>query len=212
MNAQDEQDLRDLQAELLEAERSPWQPRCVALAFREHAGAFVFTMQVWIDLSAVRSPFLLGTLPDPDEDDVLERFREAFAAFGHASADLEKLDGDELALLGHKMVRTIREAFAMRVNLLPPEGAKVQENPGTGEWLTILRFLKAQMGFSLAEALSAPVAQAFALIVSQRTFEGWTLADETYAFRDVAEESFQASSRVRGISGESEEPEGVTHG
>jgi hypothetical protein len=184
MNAKDEQELRELQADLLAAERSPWQPRCVSRAFRSEPAAFVFTLQTWIDLDALRSPFLLSQLPDP-EDDVIARFREALAAFGHTITSPEKCEGDELALLGHKMLRTIREAFAMRVNLMPPNGASVQDNPGTGEWLTILRFLKAQMGFGLPEALALPVAQAFALIVSQRTFEGWTVADETYATREV---------------------------
>lgn len=185
MTEQDEQDLRELQAELVADERSPWQPRCVSRVFGSASAgqSFVFTMQVWIDLDAVRSPFLLGELPDPD-DDVLERFREAFAAFGHVAAEPEKLEGDELALLGHKILRAIREGFAMRVKLGPPPGSKLAEDPGLGEWLSMLRFLKAQMGFSLAEALALPVAQAFALIVSQRTFEGWSVQGESYSDRD----------------------------
>lgn len=186
MTAEDEQDLRELQAEIVSAERSPWQPRCVARAFRSAAAgeSFVLTMQAWIDLDAAQSPFLLGRLPEA-EDDVIERFRQALAIFGHTAAVPEKCEPDELVALGGKMLRAIDGAFAMRVRLQPPEGATLADDPGMGDWLTILRFLKAQMGFPMWEALALPVAQAFALIVSQRTFEGWNLAGESYASRDI---------------------------
>ena len=187
MTATDEQDLREMQAELVSAERSPWQPRCVARAFRSQEESFVFTMQAWIDLDAAASPFLLGQLPEAE--DALAQFEVAFAAFGHQGTTPEACEPEELILLGRKMLAEIGRGFAMRLHLAPPEGCKLAggSDNGLGDWLPILACLKSQIGFSLAEALSLTVGQAFALIAAHRCNEGWGIAGETYAQRDIPE-------------------------
>jgi hypothetical protein len=208
MNAQDEQELRELQADLLAAERSPWQPRCVARAFRAQAARepFVLTMQAWIDLDAVQSPFLLGRLPEADE--VFIRFEEAFAAFGHHGTTPEECDGDELVALGRKMIDAIVEAFSMRVRLEPPEGFLAKSvNNGMGEWLPIVTCLVGQLGFTVPAARMIPVSEAFALIASHRCNQGWTVASDSYSQRDVTDDGGEGS-RGRGTATDSE----VTHG
>lgn len=188
-HAADEQDLRELQAEILAEETSPWEPPVVARAFvrASEAETFVFRMQTWIELSAVGSPFLLLRLPTAEEA-VIGHFRAALAAFGHHDTRPEDCEPEELVALGNKIVRAIRAGFAMRLRLLPPEGKELAEDPGCGQWLSTMRFLKAQMGFALWEAQELPVAQAFALIVAQRTFEGWRVADQTYAMQEVPDD------------------------
>ncbi|MEI6493390.1 MAG: hypothetical protein WCO94_12635 [Verrucomicrobiota bacterium] len=188
MTTQDEQDLREMQAKLVSAEQSPWQPRCVARAFRSSDEAFVFTMQTWIDLDAAASPFLLGQLPEAEQ--ALAQFEVAFAAFGHVATTPEACEPEELILLGRKMLVEIGRGFAMRLQLAPPEGCKLAggDDNGLGNWLPILACLKSQLGFSLAEALSLTVGQAFALVAAHRCNEGWSIAGETYQQRDIPEE------------------------
>ncbi len=188
MTAEDEQDLRDMQAELVATERSPWEPRCVARAFRTGESPFVFTMQTWIDLDAATSPFLLGRLPD--DKDYLAQFEVAFSAFGHVATTPEACDEEELVLLGNKMILTIARGFSMRLNLTPPEGFEAAgANNGIGEWLPILACLKGQLDFSLAEALSLDVGQAFGLLAGHRCNQGWSVSGENYSLRDVEGES-----------------------
>lgn len=180
-----------MQASLVAAERSPWEPRCVARAFRVAEDPFAFTMQAWIDLDAAASPFLLGELPEAEE--ALEQFAVAFAAFGHVATTPEACDGEELVLLGRKMVRAIKWGFAMRLRLAPPEGCKASGvDNGMGDWLPVLACLKSQLGFSMGEALALPVGQAFALVAAHRINEGWSVAGETYAQRDVVDREGEA--------------------
>jgi len=187
MTPEDEQDLRDLQSELVAAKSSPWQPRCVARSFGSATESFVLTMQAWIDLDACQSPFLLGRLPEEGEA-ILLQFEAAFRAFGHPGTTPDACDGDELVLLGWKMVRAIVLAFAMSVKLEPPQGQKMEHHDnGLGEWIAILACLKSQLGFSMTEALALPVGQAFALIAAHRCNEGCIVAGETYEMRDIAE-------------------------
>jgi hypothetical protein len=188
MTAQDEQDLRELQAELLDVEVSPWEPRCVARAFRSVVSPFVFTMQAWIDLDAAGSPFLLLQLPEAE--DALAAFEVAFEAFGHVATTPEACDDDELVLLGNKMILTIARGFSMRLKLSPPEGFEAAEaDNGLGDWLPILACLKGQLDFSLAEALALDVGQAFALVAAHRCNQGWSVSGENYTLRDVARDS-----------------------
>lgn len=190
MTAQEEQDLREWSAELAGAERSPWEPRCVAQAFCSGAAdeALVFTMQVWIDLEAVRSPFLLGQMPEAEV--AYARFAEAIRAFGHPSPTPEACTGEELVSVGQQIIRVIGQAFAMRLRLAPPEGmvSQAAADNGAGDWLPVVACLKSQLGFSLADALALPVGQAFALIVGHRCNQGWSVAGETYVSRDAADE------------------------
>ena len=181
-------DLRELQAELVASERSLWEPRCVAQAFRRSEDSFVFTMQAWIDLDAAASPFLLGQLPEAE--DAVVQFEVAFAAFGHSETTPGACEPEGLVLLGRKMVAAIAQGFCMRARLAPPEGCKLADvaNNGLGDWLPIVVCLKSQLGLSLAEALALPVGQAFALIAAHRCNEGWSVAGETYAQRDIPEE------------------------
>jgi len=187
MTESDENDLREMQAELAGAESSLWEPRCVARAFRSDDDPFVFTMQTWIDLDAVQSPFLIYRQPEAEE--AIEKFRDAFAAFGHRSTTPEACEPEELLALGEKMIRKIREGFSMRVRLAPPDGQReVVGGNGIGNWLAIMGCLKSQMGFSLAESLTLPVGQAYAFITAHRCNEGRTVTGETYELRDVEEE------------------------
>ena len=198
MTEQDEKDLRELQAEIGAAEKSPWEPHCVAAAFCSEASgaAFVLTMQAWIDLEAERSPFLRGILPGAEDesewDGVMCEYDAAFRAFGHRGTTPEKLEPDELLSLGMAILRVLKEAFAMRVALAPPEGGLAQAaDSGMGNWLAIMACLVGQMGFGRVDALNTPVAQAFALIAAHRVNFGWRVVDEPYALRGVAEEEAQ---------------------
>ena len=174
-----------MQAELVAAERSIWEPRCVAQTFCSSEEPFAFTMQAWINLDAVRSPFLLGELPEAEV--ALVQFKEAFAAFGHWGTTPEACEPEELVLIGRKIIGEIAQGFSMRVKLAPPEGCKLEEaaNNGIGYWLPIVTCLKSQLGFSLAEALELPVGKAFALIAAHRCNGGWSVAGENYAQRDI---------------------------
>lgn len=189
LKPEDEQELRELQAELVAAEGSPWQPRCVARAFRRRAAEapFVLTMQGWIDLDAAESPVLLGVLPEGDGR-LLERFEEALAAFGFEGTTPEACEPEELVLLGRKMVRAVWEGFSTQCELARPDGARpAGVDHGMGRWLPILACLIGQLGLTMREALDLPVAQAFALIAAHRCNEGWQVAGETYAMRDVGD-------------------------
>jgi len=188
MTEQDKQDLRELQEELLAAEQSPWQPMCVARMFARDAGTpFVLTMQGWIDLEARRCPLLVGELPEAEE--AIEEFEAAFAAFGHTATTPEACEPHELVMLGHMMMRAIRDAFAMQVRLSPPEGCQIAaKDNGMGQWLPVMACLGGQMGMSLAEARAMPAGEAFALIAAHRCNEGWSVAGEDYATREVGED------------------------
>ncbi len=184
----EEQDLRDLQAELAAAEARPWQPGLVAQAFRSEApeAPFVLTMQAWIDLSAAESPFLLGVLPEGDGE-LMGHFHRALAAFGCEAEALEACDGEDWALIGRKMIRAVAQGFSTQVKLAPPsERAARLDAPqdGMGEWLPILACLVGQMGLRPADALALPVAQAFALIAAHRCNTGWRVAGATYREED----------------------------
>ena len=201
MNAQDEQDLRELQAELVTASASPWEPRCVARAFRRSEQPFVFTMQTWIDLDAARSPFLLLQLPEAET--AVEEFEVAFRAFGHFPTRPDRCEPEELILLGEKLIGVIREGFSMRVKLTPPEGQKSDagiEN-GLGVWLPILGCLVSQVGIAPDAAMRLPVAQAFALTAAHRCNQGWNVGGETYEHRDVAEDALVTDEPEDGTDG-----------
>lgn len=186
MEAGDEQDLRELQAELLAAGESPWEPRCVGRAFGRAEGPFVLTMGAWIELDAARSPFLLLELPEAEG--AVEAFEAAFRAFGHEGTTPWECDAEGLVLLGRKMIAAIREGFGMRLRLSPPEARRADAGAdnGLGAWLPIYGCLVGQLGVPPGEAMRMPVGQAFALIAAHRCNQGWTVRGETYAGRDAA--------------------------
>jgi hypothetical protein len=182
--------LRELQAQLAGTAQSPWQPRCVAEAFRSPAisHAFVFTMQAWIDLDAVQSPFLLEELPDPDlgEGAIITAFEEAFAAFGHTGTTPAECAPFQLMLLGKSMIRVIRQGFAMRLRMNPPKGFEsAGADDGFGDWLPVMACLKAQLYFGWDEALALQVERALAVVNAHRRNEGWTPAETPYALRNA---------------------------
>lgn len=194
MTESDVADLHELQAELAAVEREPWEPRCVARAFRTAQDPFVFTMQAWIDLDAAASPLLLGRLPEVDGtnadalDAIMRDYRAAFAAFGHHDTTPEDCTPEELISLGRQMIRVVAAGFSMQVSLARPDGTtgSQQRDDGMGEWLPIFACLVAQLGLSPTDVRTLPVAQAFALIASHRVNTGWRVISEPYALRDAA--------------------------
>ena len=182
--------LRELQARLAGVSASPWQPRCVAAAFRtpdiEHP--FVFTMQTWIDLDAVESPFLLGRLPSPDLEweGIEAAYRDALAAFGREATSLEECDADAFIHIGRSLIRAINRGFAMRLRMNPPKGFEsAGGDDGFGDWLPVMACLKAQLYFGWDEALVMPVKQAFGVINAHRRNEGWMPAETPYGLRNA---------------------------
>lgn len=191
---QDLQDLHELQAELAATERAPWEPRCVARAFRGAADPFIFTMQAWIDLEAAESPILRGRLPEIDDtsdaplDALLRDYRAAFAAFGHHATTPENCTPEELLSLGRQMIRAVAQGFEMQVKLARPDGTtgSRQSDDGMGAWLPIFACLVGQLGLAPGEARALPVAQAFAFLAAHRVNTGWHVIAEPYALREVA--------------------------
>ncbi len=188
MTEQEAAALRAWGEELAGAAESIWQPGCVCRAFMRTDAAFIFRMQTWIDLEAVESPFLLERMPEAEE--AIWHFEVAFRAFGYDGTTPEACDPEELLALGDRMLEVIREGFAMRLRLAPAEGkASARGGDGMGNWLPILAALKSQLQFALGEALRLPVGQAFALLAAHRCNEGWRVVGDTYASRDVPDET-----------------------
>ena len=179
MDAADEQSLHALSAAIAGALRSPWEPRCVARAFVLcHApAAIVLTMQAWIDLDALRSELLQGGVPETFAD-----LRAAAAVFG---LDVEALTPEEGADVARAMQRACMEAFALSLPMQAPGAEGATEPDGFGAWLPLYACLVTQCGLSLAEARSCPVGEAYALTAALRRNQGWTVAGEAYALRDV---------------------------
>lgn len=179
MTPAEEQHLRAWSAELAGAEQSPWEPRCVARAFASAPGALVLTMQGWIDLDAARSPLLSGGLPETVED-----LTAAVDAFG-----LQPFEADpELALaFAQDALDAVNRAFEAQIRMRAAGATGSTLSGGFGDWLPILSCLIAQLGMTRLDALSTPVAQAFAIIAGHRHNQGGIVADATYAQRDATE-------------------------
>jgi hypothetical protein len=188
MTPEEEKNLRELQAELVGVSQRQWQPDCISSAFRTSEEPFVFTMQVWIDLDYMRSPILLGRLP---QEDPLESLELAAAAFGYPESNFKELTPEEAILIGEKMIKAVKDGFSMALVMTPPEGSSSssQSDDGFGDWLPILACLKGQLHFSLAEARACPVGAALGLINGHRRNERWKPSRETYAQRDIPNNS-----------------------
>lgn len=180
MDAVEEQQLRAISEALAGAEQSPWEPRCVSKAFASRPGGLVLTMQGWIDLDAVCSPFLEGRLPDGD--DAVAQLSAAVDAFGLGPLEVKPDDAIELA---EAMRKAVTEAFSMQLKMQPPGDTSPKAPGGFGSWLPIFACLVAQIGMSRLDALATPVCQAFALIATHRHNQGWLVSDATYAQRDA---------------------------
>ena len=180
MTEAEEQELREECNALAQAEQSPWEPRCVARAFMSPApGALVLTMQRWIDLEAVKSPLLLGRLPDGD--DLVAQMSAAVHAFDLGAMEVTPA---ELLELAEAMLDAVREAFAMNIKMRAPGASGLGAASGFGLALPILACLLSELHLSRLDALATPVCQAFGLIAGHRSNQGWTALDATYAQRD----------------------------
>lgn len=178
MTAEEQTAFEAESAQVAGALQSPWEPACIARAFASRSlGTLDFTMQVWIDLEAIRSPLLLGVLPETAEE-----FACAAAIFG---CEIAELSAEEMADLGGAMRRAIAEAFAMNVAMTPPKSEPAEG--GFGTWLPIFEALLGECGMSRVGALETPVGQAYAILAARRRREGWTAGGEVYAFREAAE-------------------------
>jgi len=184
MTETEEQDLRALGAAIAKAEQSPWEPRCVCKAFASAPGALVLTLQGWIDLDAARSPLLEGK--GIDADDAEGQLTAAVNAFGLGPLLTEPEDRDTLV---EAMLDAVHAAFSTHLKMRCPGESRAQAPGGFGKWLPILACLVAQLGMSRPEALATPVIQALALIAAHRSNQGWTVADLSYAQRDMEEEA-----------------------
>lgn len=180
MTETEEQDLRALGEELAAAEQSRWEPRCVCRAFASVPGKLVLTMQGWIDLHAVCSPFLENRIPDGD--DLEQQLSAAVDAFGLGPLEATP---EEAYRLGMAMLDAVNEAFTTQLRMHPPGESQPQAPGGFGNFLPILACLIAQLGMSRRDALTTPVAQAFALIASHRSNQGWLVTGSTYTQRDL---------------------------
>lgn len=177
MTEQEERDLRELGNDVSAALQSPWEPGAIVRAFASRGLGLSFTMQVWIDLEAVRSPLLLGELPANRE-----QTEEAFRAFG-----LDLGEAEEAVLVCDAMQRAIAEAWAAALEMKPaePQPAAIDEHDGFGRWAPLFAGLVTQCGLGRAEALQTEVGQAFILLATERRNRGWHAAGTPYALRDV---------------------------
>jgi hypothetical protein len=200
MTTAEEAQLREFGAELARAADSAWQPSCVARAWRTPRAISVheraallpaFTLQVWIDLDAVRSPLLHGEGPELGGE-----LEAALEAFGLTPSELAPPD---LAALAVAMVRGVRGGFDSALRMQPPadpamDGAAPADTPdGFGDWLPLLAFLVTQCGLSVDDALDLRVDRALMLMAAVRRNQGWMATGTSYAFRELAAEKPQPS-------------------
>jgi hypothetical protein len=184
MNDEELKDLRELGQEVAGAMQSPWEPACVAKAFASQDSRFsiagnsrlVLTMQVWMDLSAIHSPILLGELPGTGEE-----LEGAAEAFGASAQDLSPAEAMDLACA---MRRCVGEAFAMQLPMKRPGAVDDGQEGGFGEWLPIYACLVTEIGIPRGEARAMDVREVFALIAAMRWNQGWSVAGEPYALRE----------------------------
>src|SRR6187455_1220440 len=100
MTDTEEQDLRDLGADIAGAMSSAWEPACLARIFATpSAEALALTLQGWIDLDRARSPLLIGEPLATNED--------LFAAAGVFGLAFDEMTPDEVALCAVAMGRAV---------------------------------------------------------------------------------------------------------
>lgn len=181
MTEVEEQQLRELGEDLAGAQQSPWEPGTIARAWATPAAnALALTMQGWIDLSAIRSPILLGEAPSGREE-ILQTAR----AFGLNYA--ETLSGAEAAHLVNALLRAVDEAFAAALPMRPeqPTVGSNADADGFGTWMLISAALITQCGLEPFAALALRVDQAFTLLAAHRRNQGWEVAGVSYALKDA---------------------------
>ena len=109
MTEAEEQQLKELGESLVAADASAWQPRCIARAFARRGELFTLTMQGWIDLDQVKSPILVGRLPDGEN--ALQEIADALAAFDHEPVAVTALDPEEAVIIARKMLDATNRAY-----------------------------------------------------------------------------------------------------
>lgn len=161
--------------------RSPWEPPCIARTFTsKQTRTFTLTMQGWIDLSAIRSPLLQDERPANAAE-----FYAALGAFDAEEKEGCQLTPEQAAVMADEMLAAVREAFSMALRMHQPNSTPDEEPDGFGDWLIVWSALIVQCGCSRVEALNFPVGQAFALIAAMRRNQGWEVAGEPYALREM---------------------------
>lgn len=179
VNPEDEpdDDLAAFSEELAGQASSPWQPACVAQAWSQAGRRVGFTMQAWIELERLRSPILLGELPDE-----LTALEAAANVFGLSVDGMQPADA---IALGQALISAVQLAWSMRLKMQPANPA-AHADQGFGDWLPLLACLVSQAGLSLHEARSMEVAQAFSFLAAMRHNESWNLVGgEPYNLRDI---------------------------
>ncbi len=203
MTTTEEEHLRELGADLARVAESPWQPACIAQAWRtprtisahdRTALLPAFTMQTWIDLDAVRSPLLRGEGPELGAE-----LDAALNTFGLDSSELLPAD---LAVLAVAMIRAVSDAFSSALRMQPPvdpsaDGLPPEAPDGFGDWLPLLAFLVTQCGLSVDDALDLRVDRALMLMAAVRRNQGWTATGTTYALRELAAEKPNLTSEEK---------------
>lgn len=182
------EDLKRLSEEIATANRSPWEPRVVCDAFsRDACDLFRFTMQVWIDLEAVRSPLLLGRLPDASEDPQ-RVLQDALRAFGLANSG--QFFSPDLAIRTMaQMLMVIEQGFRANVRMMVPGENTSSAGPdGFGDWQAIFSCLVAELGLRPQDALDLRVDAAFVLLVGHRRNNGRVAGSMTYAEMELQEQ------------------------
>jgi hypothetical protein len=178
-------ELEDLQAmgrDLAAAMQSPWEPACIARAFRtERHDEMHLTMQGWIDLEAPRSPLLAGGLPED-----AAQLDDAIRAFKFYSFKAEELSPEAAVELAAQMRDAVRAAFATALPMREPDATAGSDAPdGFGRWLPIFACLAVQCGLGETAALAMRVDRAFALVAGHRRNQGWEAAGTSYVLRDL---------------------------
>jgi hypothetical protein len=180
LNSEERAQLLEMGEEIARERVSPWQPRCVAEAFRtREPGEIVLTMQQWINMDAIRSPFLLFETPAEGE--------EALRAWHILAGDGEPPEPGRLIRM---MLRAVAEAFSTALAMRDPAagmGAMERQEDGFGAWLPLFASLVAA-GMSRADVLATPVKQAYALHATFRRELGWLPHGANYRERDALEQ------------------------
>jgi hypothetical protein len=187
MTPAEEQELLQFAIDLASADRSEWEPRCVAEAFARpvpdvrQGPEFVLTLQGWIDLDAIRSPILQGRLPEAAT--AREDLLAAMACFDRVPE--VECTPENAVEIGHRMIAAVHDAFAMIVKMQPPKGSELGERDGSpfGLWLPVFCGIM-EIVHDTRKAFAMPVTQAFALLAGTKGNHGWTVDGETYRTRE----------------------------
>lgn len=183
ISVEDEAELLAASADLAGAVAGPWQPACIARAFATPLPCTRhLTMQQWIDLDALRSPFLRGEMP-ADVDAFL-----AAAEAMHLNVS-EHTSPEDIADLHSVILRACAKAFATALPMRRPGATGSHDAAGFGDWLPLYACLVAEIGLDPDRALELRVDRALALIAGLRHNQGCEVAGTPYALRELPSEN-----------------------